>query len=107
MRQGIGALAAIVLASFGLFIRFCSGPRPRVLEAHMHGNRAEVLVRNDSFGEGVVQVEARAIPRSGASPIVQMRGASLRPYEVIRVELPMEGARGDELLDVKIDYPPR
>ena len=33
--------------------------------------------------------------------------ATLRPRETARVEVRVDGARGDEQLDVELDYPPR
>ena len=107
MKRGIGLFAAGTLLAFILFARFCSGPRPRVVEARVRGNRAEIVLRNDSSGEGDVQVEVRARPRGGGPPLVQTRTTSLRGNDVARVEIPLEGARGDESLEVKVDYPPR
>jgi hypothetical protein len=33
--------------------------------------------------------------------------ATLRPHEVARIEVKIEGARGDERVEVELDYPPR
>jgi hypothetical protein len=33
--------------------------------------------------------------------------ATLHPHEVARIEVKIDGARGDERVEVELDYPPR
>jgi len=40
-------------------------------------------------------------------PLLHSEKATLRPHETARVEAKVEGARGDEQVDVELDYPPR
>ena len=100
-------LLAAAIACAVLWVRGCSGPRPQLVSARMRGQVAEAVVRNEGRGEGEVQVDFRARPRGGGAAILQTVKATLRPHETARVEAKIEGARGDEQLDVEVDYPPR
>ena len=64
-------------------------------------------VRNGGFGEGQIQVDFRVRPRAGGAPVLHSEKATLRPHETARIEAKIDGARGDEQLDVEVDYPPR
>ena len=66
-----------------------------------------VSVRNGGFGEGQIQVDFRVRPRAGGAPVLHSEKATLRPHETARIEAKIDGARGDEQLDVEVDYPPR
>jgi len=100
-------LAAFVLVCGALWVRGCSGPRPQVVSSRMRAQAAEAVIRNAGFGEGEVQVDFRVRPRGGGPPILRSRKATLRPHETAKVEARIEGARGDEQLEVEVDYPPR
>ena len=65
------------------------------------------IVRNGVFGEGQIQVDFRVRPRAGGAPVLHGERATLRPHETARIEAKIDGARGDEQLDVEVDYPPR
>ena len=67
----------------------------------------EATIRNAGWGEGVIQVDFRLRPRGGGAPLLRSEKATLRPRETARVEVRVDGARGDEQLDVGLDYPPR
>ncbi|HZX96326.1 MAG TPA: hypothetical protein VFE90_17525 [Myxococcales bacterium] len=100
-------LAALVLIGGALFVRACSGPRPELVSARMRGAAVEIVVRNAGFGEGQVQLDLRLYPRAGGPPLLRSEKATLRPHETARIEHKVEGARGDERVEVEIDYPPR
>jgi hypothetical protein len=101
-------LAALVVAAIGvLWMRSCSGPRARLVSAAMQGEVALVVVANDDDGEGEVQVDVRAWPPDGGAPLLKSQKAVLRRGDEGRVPVRMEGARGDERLEVQVDYPPR
>jgi opacity protein-like surface antigen len=107
MRRALVALAAVALLSGLAFVRGCSGPRPQLVSARMRGPVAEAIVRNGSFGEGQIQVDFRVHPRAGGAPFLHSEKPTLRPHETARIEVRIDGARGDEQLDVEVDYPPR
>jgi len=67
----------------------------------------EATIRNAGWGEGVIQVDFRLRPRGGGAPLLRSEKTTLRPRETARVEVRVDGARGDEQLDVGLDYPPR
>ena len=71
------------------------------------GSTGAAVIRNSGSGEGEIQVDFRARPRDGGAPLSKSEKASLRPNETARVEVRLEGARGDEQLEVEVDYPPR
>ena len=73
----------------------------------MRGPVAEATIRNIGWGEGAIQVNFRLRPRGGGAPLLRGEKATLRPRETARVEVRVDGARGDEQLDVELDYPPR
>lgn len=106
MIRALVALLAVILACGALWVRGCSGPRPQLVSARMRGQVAEAVVKNTGFGEGQVQVDFRVRPRSGP-PVLRSEKATLRAHETARVETRIEGARGDEQVDVEVDYPPR
>jgi hypothetical protein len=99
-------LGLLVLAGIG-FVRGCSGPRPELVSARMRGKVAEAVVRNAGSGEGLIQVDFRLRPRAGGPPLLKSERATLRPHEVARVEVQFDLARGDESVEVELDYPPR
>ena len=99
-------LAAAILVG-ALFIRGCSGPRPQLVSARMRGPIAEAVVKNAGWGEGVVQIDLRVRPRGGGPATLRSEKATLRPHETARIETRIEGARGDEQVEVEVDYPPR
>ena len=99
-------LGVLVLAGIG-FVRGCSGPRPELVSARMRGKVAEAVVRNAGSGEGLVEVDFRLWPRSGGPPLLKSERATLRPHEVARIEAEFDAARGDERVEVELDYPPR
>jgi hypothetical protein len=107
MKVPLIGLAALIVLSGVLFVRGCSGPRPQLLSSRMRGPVAEAVVRNAGSGEGEIQVDFRARPRDGGAPLSKSEKASLRPNETARVEVRLDGARGDEQLEVEVDYPPR
>lgn len=90
-----------------LFVRHCSGPRPRLVSARMRGQVAEGVVRNEGAGEGGIQVDFVLRPRHGGPPLLRTERATLRPHETARIEARVEGARGDEQVEAEVDYPPR
>jgi hypothetical protein len=107
MTRALLVLAAVVLlAGFG-WIRGCSGPRPQLVSARMRGPVAEAVVRNQGWGEGLVQIDFRVRPRGGGTALLHSEKATLRPHETARVEARIDGARGDEQLEVEVDYPAR
>jgi hypothetical protein len=107
MKRALLLLLAFVLISGIGFVRGCSGPRPELVSARMRGAVAEVVVRNAGSGEGLVQVDLRLRPRAGGAPVLHTEKATLRPYETAKIEARIDGARGDEQLEVELDYPPR
>ena len=68
---------------------------------------AEAVVRNAGSGEGQIQVDFRLRPRAGGAPLLHSEKATLRPRETARIEARVDGARGDEQVEVELDYPPR
>lgn len=64
-------------------------------------------MRNTGSGEGAIQVDFRLRPRPGGAPLPHGEKATLRPRETARVETKFEGARGDEQVEVELDYPAR
>jgi hypothetical protein len=107
MKRMFVALLAVVLVAGFAWVRGCSGPRPQLVSSRMRGQVAEAMVRNTGWGEGVVQLDFRLRPRGGGAPLLRSEKATLRPHETARVEVRVDGARGDEQLDVELDYPPR
>jgi hypothetical protein len=97
---------ATVVACLALFVHSCSGVRPRVVWSGMQGGLAVAVVRNDGLGEGTVQVDFRLHPPSGP-PLYHSEKMVLRKGEEARVAARIEGARGDERVEVQVDYPPR
>jgi hypothetical protein len=89
-----------------LFVRSCSGPRPRLVSARMHGNVAVATVRNDGAGEGQIDVQFTVRGASGP-PVVRNERATLGPHQEARIESRIDGARGDERVEAEVDYPPR
>jgi hypothetical protein len=73
----------------------------------MRGPVAEVTVRNDSGGEGAVQIDFVLRPRGGGPPLLHSERATLRPHQTARIEAHVDGARGDEQVEAEVDYPPR
>lgn len=99
-------LALAVVATAG-FVRGCTGPTPQLVSARMRGQIAEAVVRNGGGGEGEIQVDFRVRPKTGGAPLLHSEKATLRPRETVRVEARIEGARGDEQVEVELDYPAR
>ena len=100
-------VVALAFVAGALFVRGCSGPRPELVSARMRGAVLEIVVRNAGFGEGQVQLDSRLYPRGGGAPILRSEKATLRPHETAHIEQRIDGARGDERVEVEIDYPPR
>jgi hypothetical protein len=107
MRRAVLLLLAVLLLSGFAFVRWCSGPRPQLVSARMRGTVAEAVIRNGSFGEGQIEVDFRVRPRGGGAPFLHSEKATLRPRETARIEVRIDGARGDEQVEVEVDYPPR
>jgi hypothetical protein len=107
MKSVVLVFLAVSLLALGALVRGCSGPRPRLVSSRMRGQVAEAMVRNDGFGEGEIQVDFRVRPRAGGPPLLRSERATLRPHETARVATRIEGARGDEELEVEVDYPAR
>ncbi len=106
MRAALVAFGALCAAAL-VFLRHCSGPRPSVVSARMRGSVVEAMVRNDSGGEGAVQVDFILRPKGGGVPLLHSERATLRPHETARIEARVDGARGDEQVEAEVDYPPR
>jgi hypothetical protein len=106
MKAGLLALAALVAATL-LFLRHCGGPDPRLVSARMRGPVVEAVLRNESGGEGDVQIDFTLRRRDGSPPLLHTQRATLRPHETARVEARIDGAHGDEQVEAEIDYPPR
>jgi hypothetical protein len=106
IRAALALAAVLVIAGF-VFVRGCSGPRPELASAAMRGRVAEAVVRNAGSGEGEIQLEFRAHPRAGGAPLVKTEKVTLRAHETARVQTTVEGARGDERLEVEVEYPPK
>lgn len=105
MRRAV--VSALVLVAAGvLFVRSCSGPRPRLVSARMRGQVAVATVSNDGFGEGLIDVKFTVRGAAGP-PVVKSERAVLAPFQEARVESRIDGARGDEQVEVEVDYPPR
>jgi len=107
MTRALLAFAAATILCGAAFVRWCSGPRPELVSARMRGPAAEAVVRNAGFGEGEVQVDFRVRPRGGGAAVLRSEKAALRPRETARVQARIDGARGDEQLEVELDYPAR
>ena len=107
MIRAIVVVAAVVLAAGIGYARGCTGPRPELVSARMRGPVAEAVVRNAGSGEGQIQVDFRLRPRAGGPPLLHSEKATLRSRETARIEARVEGARGDEQVEVELDYPPR
>jgi len=107
MKRALFTSLTVVLVAGLAWVRGCSGPRPQLLSARMRGPVAEATIRNTGWGEGAIQVDFRLRPRGGGAPLLRSEKATLRPRETARVEVRIDGARGDEQLDVELDYPPR
>jgi hypothetical protein len=73
----------------------------------MRGPVVEAVVRNAGSGEGQIQIGFRLRPRGGGAPLLHSEKATLRPRETARIEARVDGARGDEQVEVELDYPPR
>jgi hypothetical protein len=106
IRAGLSVVVMVVLCGV-LFVRSCSGPRPELVSARMRGAVLEIVVRNAGFGEGQVQLDSRLYPHGGGAPVLRSEKATLRPRETARIEQRIDGARGDERVEVELDYPPR
>lgn len=100
-------LLGIFVVAGVAFVRGCSGPRPQLVSARMRGPVVEAVVRNTGAGEGLIQVDFRLRPRAGGVPLLHSERATLRPHETARIEAKVDGARGDEQVEVELDYPPR
>ena len=107
MMRPLLLLLALGVIAAGAFVRGCSGPRPRLVSARMRGQVAEAVVRNAGFGEGEIQVDFRVRPKAGGVPLLRSEKATLRPHETAVVTTRIEGARGDEQLEIELDYPAR
>jgi hypothetical protein len=107
MRRAIGTLVVVILVATIGYARGCTGPRPELVSARMRGTVAEAVVRNAGSGEGEIQVDFRLRPRAGGAPLLHSEKATLRPRETARIEAQVDGARGDEQVEVDLDYPPR
>ena len=107
MRRALLLALALPVFAGAAFVRGCSGPQPKLVSARMRGQVAEALVRNAGGGEGEIQVDFRVRPKAGGPPLLRSEKASLRPHETARVESRFDGARGDEQLEVELDYPAR
>jgi len=107
MKRTLVGSGAVILICGVLWVRHCSGPRPVLVSSRMRGAVAEVVVRNEGGGEGEIQVDFRARPGDGGAPLLHSEKASLRAHETARIEARIDGALGDERLDVEVDYPPR
>jgi hypothetical protein len=106
IRAAVWLLPVLILVGVGL-ARSCSGPRPELVSAHMRGRVVEAVIRNAANGEGEIQIEFRMRPREGGVPLLKSRKATLRPHETARIEEPVDGANGDEMVEVDLEYPPR
>ncbi|HET7787775.1 MAG TPA: hypothetical protein VFL36_17520 [Myxococcales bacterium] len=106
IRAALAIVAAAALCGV-LWVRGCSGPRPELVSARMRGAVLEIVVRNAGFGEGQIQLDSRLHPRGGGAPILRSDKATLRPRETVHIDQRVDGARGDERVEVEIDYPPR
>jgi hypothetical protein len=95
-----------MVAGLALFVHSCSGARPRVVWSGMQDGLAVAIVRNDGLGEGTVQVDFRLHPRTGP-PLYHSERMVLRKGEEARIAAQIAGARGDERVEVQVDYPPR
>lgn len=98
--------ALVILAATALFVRSCSGPRPRLVSARMRGQSAVATVANDGFGDGLIEVQFTVRGASGA-PVVKIERTVLAPHQEVTVQSRIDGARGDEDVEVELDYPPR
>jgi len=107
MTRALILLLAISVGAGVLFVRGCSGAVPELVSARMRGTVVEAVVRNRGGGEGAIQVDFRLRPRAGGAPLLHSEKATLRPHETVRIEARVDGARGDEQVDVELDYPPR
>jgi hypothetical protein len=107
MKRAIATLAAVLIAGGIGYARGCTGPKPELVSARMRGPVAEAVVRNAGSGEGQIQIDFRLRPRAGGAPLLHSEKATLRPRETARIEARVDGARGDEQVEVELDYPPR
>jgi len=107
MRRALAIFAGVVLLAAVGFVRHCSGPTPELVSARMRGTVAEAVVRNAGRGEGLLQIDFRLRPKGGGPPLLHSEKATLRPGETARIEARVDGARGDEQVEVELDYPPR
>jgi hypothetical protein len=107
MTRALIALLVVSVVGAAAFVRGCSGPRPQLVSVRMRGQVVEAVVRNAGSGEGEIQVDFRLRPRAGGAPLLKTGKATLRPHETVRVESKVEGARGDEQVEVELDYPAR
>jgi len=107
MIRALSAFIGVLVIAGILFVRGCSGARPELVSARMRGNVAEAVVRNAGSGEGEIQADFRVRLRAGGAPLQVTGKATLRPHETLRIESKVEGARGDEQVEVELDYPPR
>lgn len=107
MTRAILLLMAVLVGAGLAFVRGCSGPQPELVSARMRGSVVEAVVRNAGSGEGQVQLDFRVRPRPGGAPFLRSEKANLGPHETARIEVRIEGARGDEQVEVELDYPPR
>jgi hypothetical protein len=107
MTRALLLLIGVAIGAGVAFARGCSGPRPELVSARMRGSVVEAVIRNGGGGEGQVQVDFRLRPRTGGAPLLHSEKATLRPHETARIEANVAGARGDEQVEVELDYPPR
>jgi hypothetical protein len=107
MTRALLLLLGALLVAGVAFVRGCSGARPELVSARLHGDVVEAVVRNAGSGEGQIQLDFRLRPRAGGAPLLHSEKATLRPHETARIEAKVAGARGDEQVEVELDYPPR
>jgi hypothetical protein len=107
-------LSFVAACVLGLWLRGCSGARPRVVSQELRAPtgagqpfQADATIRNEGLGEGEVQVVFRLVARSGGRALVEARRVELRRREAVHVSAPVWAPRGEYSLEVEAHYPPR
>jgi len=92
----------------------CTGPKPTVLgyevqppAANGGEYRASVTIRNDSGGEGEVQVTVRLIVvTTGATAAIAEQTPTLKPHETVHLTISLQPALpGPYRTEVEAEYP--
>ena len=108
---GLG-LAAVVLSV--LWVWHCTGARPVVADVHLSPPatagapyRVEVVLRNEGFGGGQVDLTVRLQDQMSGRTVQQSQKVALEEGETTLVVAEMRAPAGDYVPAAEVKYPPR